>query len=222
MNKKRLFSTIFILSLLLSGTALAQENATRTLKINELKEKVQEKRLEAKERLASTTEKLKKAKEDSRKEAELRIGKKLDERKTKIANAFEKAIENLKDLADRVESRILKMESENINTTSARSLLTEARTKLALAETELLNLENLLLNEVPANSTSTTRNDARKAIIKSLNLQSEKTKSAIKVAHRSIVEVITSLKRGLMKEKNSTSTESVSTTSTTVATTTSN
>lgn len=220
MKKSYLISSVFILMLLLSNVALAETSPTSTRKIEDLKqkmldlkEKADEKRIEAKSRLASTTEKLKEKRSELKDKIEIKIGKKLDERKIKIANEFEKALLVLKNLLARTESRIMKMESKNINASSSRALLLIAKSNLALAETELTNFENALAAEVPAStSTDASKKSERKALLKNLNSQSEKVKSAIKTAHKSIVEVIASLKRGLMKNERSTSTpETVST-----------
>jgi hypothetical protein len=51
----------------------------------------------------------------------------------------------------------------------------------------------------------------RATILKSIKTQSEKTKTAIKVARKAIIDTVNSLKHGLQKTKNSTSTESTST-----------
>lgn len=210
MNKKYLFSVVFIFMLLLSGSVFAEENETKTIKIDEareklldLKQRALEERAEARARLASTTEKLKEKRKELKSDAELKLAKKLEERKAKVVEVFEKALENVKNLIERIASRISKMEAESINVAEAKVLLETARSKFTLAETELANLENMLLSDIPSGSTSTER----KSALKSLNAQSEKAKTAIKAAHKATVDVISSLKRGLMKSKTSTSTQ---------------
>jgi len=220
MKKTYLLFPIFILTLLLSRIVHAEVSSTNTNRIGEIKQKItdiKEKTVEDKAKIkteiASTTATIKNARQELKSIIEMRIGKKLDAQKTKIANVFENSIQNLKDLIARIESRLSKMESEDINVSSSKSLLETAKIKLTLAETELTNLENLLAAGLPAISTSTSKNNIRKTVLKNINLQSEKTKSAIKIAHKSIIEVVASLKKGLMKEKNSTSTtQTVSTT----------
>jgi hypothetical protein len=107
------------------------------------------------------------------------------------------------------------MALNNINVSSSTALLDIAKTKVTLAETELTNLENLLAQDIPVTGTSTSKNAERKAILKQINTQSEKTKTAIKAAHKSIVDVIVSLKPGQLKEKKATSTLETNQTSTT-------
>ena len=233
MKKINLVFSVFILMLLLSNVAFAETSPTSTRKIEDLKEKMlelkeragekraevkeraDEKRIEAKAKLASTTERMKERKSELKDKIEIKIGKKLDERKLKIAKEFEKSLLILKNLLARTESRIMKMESENINASSSRALLEVAKSKLSLAETELTNFENALAVEIPAStSTDATRKSERKALLKNLNSQAKEVKSSIKVAHKSIVEVIASLKRGLMKKDRSTSTPEIVSTST--------
>jgi hypothetical protein len=220
MKKIHLIPSVFILMLLLSSTTFAATSSASTSKMNELKQKIldlkqkaSEKKVEAKAKIASTTEKLKNAKSELKDRIEIKLGKKLDAKKIKIANEFEKSLLILKNLLARTESRILKMESENISASSSRPLLVTAKTKLTLAETELTNFENALALEVPAaTSTNTAKKAERKTQLKNLNSQAEKVKSAMKTAHKSIVEVIASLKRGLRKdEKSSPTLETVST-----------
>jgi hypothetical protein len=219
MKKIHLLLPIFILILLLSGIVRAKATSTDTNIINEIKQKIidikqqsAEQKEKIKTELASTTAELKNARQELKNTVEIKIGKKLDAQKIKIANVFENSMQNLKDLITRIESRISKIESENINISTPKTLLETAKANLVLAETELTNLENLLASDLPTISTSTSKNNIRKTILKNINLQSEKTKSAIKTAHKSIVVVVASLKKGLMKEKNSTSTSQAATT----------
>lgn len=212
MKKTKLLISLFILTILLSGVANAEISTTST-KIDVLKQKVEEARqtiLNEKARIkaevASTTNNIKNIREELKNAVEIRIGKKLDEKKLQVANVFEKTIENLKSLITRVESRILKMEGNNLDISASKTLLETSKTKLALAETELANLENILSQNIPSVSTSTIKNSERKAILQNIKNQSEKTKTAIKTAHKSIVDVVESLKAGLLKEKKSTTT----------------
>jgi hypothetical protein len=226
--KKYLISSI-VLAILLSGVASAEGYSTSTNRIDEIKQKITDiKQKAAQERegikteLASTTEKLKDLRDEKRSELEMRIGKKLDQQKLKITNAFEMAIRNLKDLVSRIESRITKMEANGINASSSKILLDTAKAKVVLADTELTNLGNLIVQNIP--TATSTKNAERKAILQSIKAQSEKTKAAIKVAHKSIVDVINSLKPGQMKEKDkrATSTKEVKEVSTSTSSTTNN
>ena len=214
---KKYFLSSFILTILLSGVVYADTSSTNTNKIGEIRQKITdvkqqaaEQRNEIKAKIASTTAELKVLKQELKDAIEIKIGKKLDLQKIKVARPFEQAIQNLKDLVLRVESRISKMESNNIDTSSAKTLLETAKTNMALAETELTNLENLLAQNIPT-ATSTNQNNLRKTILQKIKTESDKTKKLIKKAHASIIDVINSLKPGLMKEKNATSSKEAST-----------
>lgn len=219
MRKTFLSCFVTFLAIFLSGIAHAEISSGGINKINELKQKIvdiKQKNIENKTKLKATissTTEIKEVEQKLKNNIEIKIGKELDEQKIKIADVFEKAIQNLKDLTARIDSRISKMESENIDTLSSKLLFETAKVKLTAAETELTNLENILAEDLSAASTSTPKNNTRKIILKNIKSQSEKTKSSIKAAHKSIINVVTSLKKGLMKKINSTST--IQTTSTT-------
>ncbi len=229
MKKLHLLSSLMFLTLLLSGSAFAETVPSLDNKISNLKQKISdikenvlieknaiqlksnEVKNNLKEKLSSTTARLIEKKQELRTAAEIRVGKKLDEKKNNIADAFEKSIQNIKDLVSRVESRIIKMESSSINASSSRVLLDIAKTKLSIAETSLTDLELLLAQDIP--TATSTKNDSRKITLQNIKKLSEKTKSEIKIAHKAIVDVVNSLKPGQFKEKNSTSTKEKSSTS---------
>ncbi len=213
------FKYILILSILLSGVAFAENTSTSKgifdtfkQKISEVKQKATEDKAIIKAQVASTTASIKKAKEELKSAIELRIGKKLDTQKLKIVNVFENSIQNLKDVVTRIESRLVKISVTNIsNVSSSKLLLDTAKGQLALAETELTTLANLLASDILVNSTSTIKNTERKTLLQSIKTQSDKTKTAIKLAHESIVKVVASLKLGQPEKNNSTSTRAIST-----------
>ena len=205
--KKLLLSSVLLLALS-SGAVFASTSASSTVKPGI---KVLERVQNIKDKIASTSERVKNLEKEVKTDIEKRIGKKLDEQRTRIANGFEEAIKNLNKLADKVDALIAKIESRGKDMSASKALLADARTKITVANTELTTLENAL-----AQSTSTS---TRKAILKQVKDQSEKTKAAIKAAHKAIVNTITSLKPGLRddnknaKENNSTSSTSSNSTS---------
>ena len=208
MKKKYLLP--FVLALLFSWTMGARASSVSENKITDakqqiinIKEKVANDKVQIKTEIASSTAEIKNIKQEFKSAAETRINKKLNEQKIKISDTFEKAIQNEKDLISRIDSRISKMAAENIDTASSTNLLEATKVKLASAETELGNLENLLALDIP--TATSTQSSERKVILQNIKIQSQKTKTAIKTAHSAIIEVIASLKQGLMKQ-NSTST----------------
>ena len=205
--KKYLLPSIMLTSLLFSGIAFAEVSSSTKNKINETRQKIEDIKQKAQEDINKIKSELKNA-------IEIKIGKKLDEQKIKIADQFEKTMQTLNDLVVRIESRIAKMDAISTDTSIPKALLVTAKTNVSLAATELTNLENLLAQNIPAVSTSTVKNTERKLVLKKINLQSEKTKTAIKTARASIIKVVESLKIGQLKEKNSTSTQQTESTST--------
>jgi len=205
--KKYLLPSIILVSLLFSGIAFAEVSSSTKNKINETRQKIEDIKQKAQEDINKIKSELKNA-------IEIKIGKKLDEQKIKIADQFEKTMQTLNDLVVRIESRIAKMDAISTDTSIPKALLVTAKTNVSLAATELTNLENLLAQNIPAVSTSTVKNTERKLVLKKINLQSEKTKTAIKTARASIIKVVESLKIWQLKEKNSTSTQQTESTST--------
>ena len=207
--KKYLLSSI-VLTLLLSGVVYAETSSANSNVIGNLRQKntdvkqnMQETRASAKSEIASSASEIKTIRQEIKDAIEIRIGKKLDEQKTKIANNFENAVRNEKDLIMRTQSRIYQISLQGVDVASSSAFLEKAKTQVSLAETELAKLENLLVQNVPS-ATSTSKTE-RSALLQSIKAQSEKTKTALKTAHATIVDVIASLKKGLMK-KESTST----------------
>lgn len=205
---KRLLITVFSLNLIFFGVANAQ-NATAAKinaikqEVNTLKQTATENRNEIKNQIASSTKEVKNLKQELRSAAEIRINKKLTDQKIKISDSFEKAIQNEKNLIERIDSRISKMQAENIDTASSSALLDLAKTKMVSAEIELKNFENILSENIP--SATSTQLTTRKTLLENIRNESEKTKTLIKEIHSMIIDTISSLKKGLL-EKNSTST----------------
>jgi exonuclease VII small subunit len=209
-----LFMTL-ILTISLSGVAEAQNSSSTNRsevkqKITDIRQQAAEEKAQIKAEIASTTANAKNLRQELKDAVEIKIGKKLDAQKLKIANEFENAINNLQSLVTRIESRIAKMNADGTDTTKANLLLETAKTKITLATTEVTNLENILAQQMPS-STSTSQVSQRKAILKTINAESNKTKLAIKTAQKAIIGVVNSLKPGLQKTKSSTSTEATST-----------
>lgn len=198
---KKLISIIVLSAMIIPAVGLA---ATSTDPIKDklgeikqqredLKNKIGLEKENIKKERASTTEDIKNKRQEIKSEIEKRIGKKLDEKRTNIANRFEEAIKNLNNLVTRIETRITKVEGKNTVTTSTKDLLASAKLNIILAENELTILENKLAEPI---ATST-----KKAYLASVKVQSDKTKESIKIAHESIVNTIESLKPGLLKDK---------------------
>ncbi len=182
-----------------------------------LKKEMEEKREGAKEELETRKETLKDKMEERKDGALTKIQERLKKFNENVIERFEAAVERLEKLAQRIDSRIAKMEAENIDVKGAKDLMVVAKLKIETAKTSISGID--FESEVIASSTATTT-VAFKKDFESLKLQIEKAKTDIKAAHAALVDVINSLKPGLNKK--GTSTSATSTATTTATTTNSN
>ncbi len=200
---KKTLIILALVSILIPSFSMAEESTTTKQKIEQIKEKRESikdkirKEKEEIEKFKSTTSSIE-LKEKTKDIIEQRIGKKFDEKRIKIASGFEEVIENLKNLLTRVETRISNIENKNTISTTTKELVSKARNDILLAEEELTIFENKL--------SITTSSSTKKTYLEDLKTQSEKTKKLMKIAHKTIVDIINSLKPGLEK---STSTEEI-------------
>ena len=217
MKKTYLLPFIIALSFLISGIAHAQVSSTSTSaiseikqKISDLKQKAEQVKIQMKAEISSAATNTKNQ-QSLKNPIEIKIGKKLDKQKIKIASEFENVIQNLEDLVARISSRIAKMDSDGIDTTQSKSLLEAAKSKIDSAKTEMTNLENMIAGEIPPVSTSTSEENQRMFILKDIMAQSGKAKTAINIARKAILDAVNALKSEMSTVKISTSTEATST-----------
>jgi len=118
---------------------------------------------------------------------EKKIGRPLDNDRMKIAQDFESALKNLNDLIQRIDSRMTKMQTAGADVSSSSALFDTTKTNVDISLNNLTNLEKSL-GEPTATST-------RKAILARIKTQSDKTKSSLETAYRSIMSLIDSLKQ---------------------------
>ncbi len=166
----------------MSGVVLAEGSSTRaTSSIKERQEMREEKMASSaekmREKMASTTQML----------------KKLDKERLKVLNNYVEALINLKSLSVRIQSRINKFESKGINASSSQLLLNIANAKIVIVQNDLTGLQNVLA--------STTATTTRKMMLESIKAQASTTKADIKIARKALVDAINSLKPGAEKEK---------------------
>ncbi len=197
---KKIITTLVLSAMIIPSLSLAATTTPIKDKISEIKQqredlknKIEQEKANIKAERASTTQDIKNKREEIKSEIEQRIGKKLDEKRTNIANRFEEALKNLNSLILRVETRITKAEGQNTIATSTKDLLATSKANVLLAENELTVLENKLAEPL---ATST-----KKAYLANIKIQSDKTKETIKTARESIINTIESLKPGLFKNK---------------------
>ncbi len=166
---------------------------------NEQKEEALQKRETIREELQAKKEAVMNSVEERRQNTIERVQERLDQFVANVIKRFEAAVERLSTLSKRIESRIAKLKSENIDVGESEKLLTEAKSKIEIAKTNISKIVITVDGEINIESLKTAFRETRKQI--------ESVKSDIKSAHAALVDVIESLKQGQAKLDEKTSTE---------------
>lgn len=166
---------------------------------NEQKEEALQKRETIREELQAKKEAVMNSVEERKQNAIERVQERLDQFVANVIKRFEAAVERLNTLSERIESRIAKLKSENIDVAESEKLLTEAKSKIETAKTNISKIVITVDGEITIESLKTAFGETRKQI--------ESVKSDIKSAHAALVDVIESLKPGQAKLDEKTSTE---------------
>jgi hypothetical protein len=126
------------------------------------------------------------------------------------------AIERLAKLADRIDSRIVKLKEKGVDTAKAEANIAIARTKIADAKAAVAAAGNGVESasiQADASASSTKPSDPGKTVREALT----QARTAVFAAHKAIVDALTSLKAGVgvgMKATSTASTRHGSTTTT--------
>jgi hypothetical protein len=225
--KKRFLLSGIVLSLLVLPNISSAVTGSRLQEDTGVKASSTEARLKAKAELGLRRKELETKKEEMKEEFEARketFKNEIEERKEgalskiqerlkkfneNVIERFNAAIIRLEKLAGRIDSRIAKLEAENISVKEAKDLMVVAKLKIETAKTSISGIS--LESEIVASSTATTTATFKKEF-ESLKLQVEKAKTDIKAAHAALVDVINSLKPGLNKKATTTNATSTATT----------
>ena len=143
---------------------------------------------------------------DERKEAvQKRMTRLLENRKNNIRNyfgrmikRFEEAVKRLKNLADRIESRLNKFTELGKDVSASRISLGEAKRKIADAETAIAEAKSKLDDVL--------NSDSPKEAFKEVRVLVVKARDAIKDAHQALVKVIKEIKGASGRIKTETTT----------------
>ena len=114
-----------------------------------------------------------------------------------IINRYEAANSRLEKLANRIDSRIAKMKEKGVDTSEAEKLMAVAETEIKTAEVSTTDFTST----VSGTSFGTTVAEVKQNFA-TIKTQMEETKSKIKEAHATMVDVINNLKPGDNKIKN--------------------
>ncbi len=134
-----------------------------------------------------------------------KIKEQIDQFVQNIVERFDAATGRLEKLADRIDSRIAKIEANKIDVTQAKELLVTARAKIEIAKTSTLYIDT---NIASSTATSTAALKEEYGVVK---IQIEKAKEDIKTAQTALLDVVNSLKSGDNKLKNSTASTATTT-----------
>jgi iron-sulfur cluster repair protein YtfE (RIC family) len=205
MIKNKLSLSLMIFSLvILPNLALAQTAASTTKATAEKKNIIKTEIDARKEAVQNSVREIKQNATDKIKE---NVSKFVQN----IINRYDAATARLEKLADRIDSRIAKIEAKNIDVSKAKELLSLARTKIETAKISVIaiNFPDDIASSTAAKASTTIA--SLKENFKVTKTQMEKAKSDIKAAQAALVDVVNSLKPGDEKLKNATTTAATTT-----------
>lgn len=176
------------------ATVRVNEQATRPLpNVAEKRENAQEKRVEREEKRGEVHENVKERRDEARQKIEERRSEILKRVAHQMIGRIKAAIERLVKLADRIDSRIVKLKAKGVDTGVAEANIAIARTKIAEARTEVNVAEEAVVGAIAQAGMivqDTTPVDAGKPIREALDV----ARKAVFVAHKAIVDAVVSLK----------------------------
>lgn len=182
----------------LSPTSVKQVRATAT-STGQVREEV---RNEVRQMVASTTDKIKELRDERKVQMEQKLqeikNRYQEQRQTRVAaymekmiNRFNAAATRLETLANRLDSHLTNLETRKVDTIEARALLVTAKTKIQVAKDSIILIQPTADSALQSIDMKATFEGVRQII--------DEAKTALKVAHAALVEVIQVLKPGLNK-----------------------
>lgn len=161
------------------------------------RDEMEQKRENIKDQIETKREEIKDKMEERRETALSVIKERLDKFSENVVKRFNAAIERLETLANRIDSRIAKMEEEGLDVLNAKELLSIAEVKIETAKTSTAGIS--LESQAVVSDSDTSSTTTIKANFDTLRRQIETAKTDIKAAHTALVDVINTLKPGLRK-----------------------
>ena len=206
-NKLLLSVTTIILCVLpvisLAETSTSTDHQDRKTTI---KEEVEAKKETIKQNLQTKKEEIKNSVEKTRQNATNKIVDRINQFVQNIITRYEAAINRLETLSARIDSRITKMEDKNIDVTIGKDLLAIARTKIETAKISTAGIASTTDNMIFGTTTAAVKEN-----FQAIKTQIEKAKEDIKAAHAALVDVVSSLKPGDNKLRNSSASSTATT-----------
>lgn len=197
MKKTILISGILALSAIFyTGTSFAESSPVPTLyaeknsdsaltdKLKSVNDMIQKRNLE----IASTTKAL----------MQKLVDKKADSQRINILKGYSNAYGQLTNLADRIQSRIAKMENDGTDVSASNILLTTAEADIALVKSDMQKFTDGL--------SATTSTSTRKTILTQLKSENSTLLKDVKTARADLIRAIESLKPTEQSSASTTST----------------
>jgi hypothetical protein len=125
---------------------------------------------------------------------EQKVREKLSEQKIRFLNPFDQTFKNLKNLSERIKSRIDKMKESGMDMSVSEELILISDEQINIVEKEIIILTELLSVEITPVSPDENEREKRKIELEIIKNQTEKIKRDIKTSHASLIKVINSLK----------------------------
>ncbi len=185
-NKLLLFFAVTVLAVLPNLSLAASTTPKETIK-----DKIESKKEEIKNNI-----------EERKQNATNQIELRLNQFVGNVIERFNAATSRLDILVQRIDSRITKMEAQNIDTTKAKEILVVAKAKI---ETAKIDIALVTLNTNPSASSGQVASTTVSALKEAFGItktQIAKAKQDLKDAHAALVDVVNSLKPGNNKLEN--------------------
>ncbi len=167
---------------------MASTAEARKDKLASTTERLKEKREDIKDRIASGTEKMKERMEDRRE----RIMKEVKRQFDKMLRRIEATIQREESIMSKLNTRIEKVKTGGGNTTEAEKLTAEAKTHIESAKTDLANLK--LTASTTAQNLSTTTDTVKKENLEKMKGIEKGIEKHLKEAHKMLEKALGSLK----------------------------
>ena len=155
------------------------------------KQELENKKETLKQEMASRTDAIKNSVEERRQNVTNKIADRVNQFLKNVIERYNAAINRLVKLADRIDSRIAKLEANKIDVSKAKELMVTARAKIEVAKASISAITNTITGTNLATTTG-----AIKTQFQDTKGQMEKVKSDIKNAQAALVDVVNSLKPG--------------------------
>ncbi|MFH0804027.1 MAG: hypothetical protein V1896_00275 [Candidatus Zambryskibacteria bacterium] len=202
-KNKSLLILVIVSLLILPGLSFAQSTASgntesedggKAKEVRTIKDEIENKKQILRQEMASRTDAIKSSVQERRQNAVDKVIERINQFVSNIIKRYDAATNRLEILADRIDSRITKIESGNIDVSKAKELLTVARAKIEIAKAGVNDIASTTSNTTFGSTTATVKKD-----FEVIKIQIEKAKEDIRVAHAALIDVVENLKPGQNK-----------------------